>query len=115
MSEITIRNNSTGRFARILAVIPRGEENAVSMRFLSGLLGMNPRNIRQLIESARRDGNVICSSDAGYYIPCNDEELRRFYLRTRARISTSFACLQPVVKVLKEVDSLNYESSLFPE
>ena len=115
MSELAVKNDSSGRFAELLAIIPKGEENAVSMRQLSDLLGFTPRHIRACIESARREGNVICSSDAGYYIPVNDDELRSFYHRTRARIFTSFDCLQPVVKLLKEVDSLDYESTLFPE
>lgn len=115
MSELTIKNDLSGRYSRLLAVIPKGEENAVSMRLLSEVLGMTPRHIRFCIESARREGNVICSSDAGYFVPLDDEELRRYYLRTLARIFTSFECLRPVVKLIKEAELLDYESTLFPE
>ena len=67
-----------------------------------------------MVEVARRDGAIIASSDAGYYIPSCDEELVEYYRRTRYRINTSIDALRPVEEIIDEImddllEGLDYE------
>ena len=95
--------NNLPQHKTILSLIRDGEENARSMRELSRLCGVSSREVRKMVEVARRDGAIIASSDAGYYIPVCDEELVEYYRRTRYRINTSIEALRPVETIIDEI------------
>lgn len=95
--------NDFPQYKNLLSLIGDGEENARSMRELSKLCGVSCREFRRMIEVARRDGAIIASSDAGYYIPTCDEELVEYYRRTRYRINTSIDALRPVEEIIDEI------------
>ena len=63
----------------LLALIPKGKENAVSNEALQGLLHQTRREVSQTIHDARMDGMIICSGNQGYYIPETDAELLEGY------------------------------------
>lgn len=63
----------------ILMLIPTGRENAISMKLLAELTGMNCRELRRAICKARINGTVICASDDGYFCPESSDELRDYY------------------------------------
>lgn len=95
--------NHLPKYRNLLALIRDGEENARSMRELSRECGVSCREFRRMIELARKDGAIIASSDAGYYIPSCDEELVEYYRRTRYRINTSIDALRPVEAIVDEI------------
>lgn len=105
MTNIYIRNdqrpNSPHR--AILDRIPRGSDNAISMRDLARGLGETQRQIRLRIERARIAGNVIAGTDAGIFIPATVEELREYIKRNDNRVKTSCVALAPAKRLLKEV------------
>lgn len=98
-----IINTPPPRLKRLMSLIPDGEDNAKSMRELSRECGVSPREVRKIIENARRDGMIIASSDSGYFIPSCEEELNAFYIRTMYRINTTLDTLRPVEEIVDQV------------
>lgn len=90
------------KYMSLTSLIGTGEENATSMRELARLCSTSCREIRKTIERARTDGEIICSSDAGYYIPSCRSELVEYYTRTRFRILTSLGTISAIEKYLEE-------------
>lgn len=97
-----IQNQKKPKYDGLLSLIPVGQENAISQTSLSRLLDCSLQDVRQWVENARLDGMIIASSQFGYYIPVDEEELRDFYIRTRNRIRTSLQTLVPVARKLRE-------------
>lgn len=89
--------------------IPRGEEHAVKLRDLVNLTGLSGREIYKTIESLRRQGNVICATDAGYFRPTNKDELRRYLRRANARVRSESILLHPARKLLKKWEAESHE------
>lgn len=98
-----IINNPPPRLKKLMSLIPDGEENAKSMRELSRECGVSPREIRKIVENARRDGMIIASSESGYFVPSCEEELNAFYIRTMYRVNTTLDTLRPVEEIVDEV------------
>lgn len=98
-----IINKVPPRLKGLMSLIPDGEENAKSMRELSRECGVSPREVRKIIENARRDGMIIASSDSGYFVPSCEEELNEFYLRTMYRVNTTLDTLRPVEEIVSDV------------
>lgn len=69
----------------IYDTIPRGEQNAISMAELARRWEADERETRQIIYSARKDGELICSSVRGYFRPETDTELLDWYRTARSR------------------------------
>ena len=64
--------------AEILALIPRGPENAITGRVLSRLMGVGGREIRRRIAEARAAGAIILTDGAGgYYLPSDNGQRGR--------------------------------------
>ena len=59
--------------------IPKGRENAISRASLAALLNMPDRKVRQCIEAARRQGEIICNAGdgSGYFIADRAEDIQR--------------------------------------
>lgn len=98
-----IINNPPPRLKRFMSLIPYGEEKAKSMRELSRECGVSPRELRKIVENARRDGMIIASSESGYFVPSSAEELNAFYMRTMYRVNTTLDTLRPVEEIINEV------------
>lgn len=88
----------------LLIHIPRGSDNAVSMRDLANALGTDTRQVRHLIERARIDGVIIAGTNAGIFIPENEFELKEYVNRTVSRIRTSRATVLPALKKLEVME-----------
>ena len=85
-------HNTTERkkIQAVLAILPIGEDHALTAVELARLLDVSPRSITAAIEKLRRDGHPICAScytPMGYYIAETREELRRYLMRLNRRIS----------------------------
>ena len=105
MKETTIQNDPDRKSPNtsILDLIHAGAENAVSMRYLSEVLGTDQRTVRHMIEQERIAGNVIAGTDDGIFIPKTRDELQEYVHRTQSRINTSIATLEPAVRLLGDL------------
>lgn len=73
----------------LIALLPRGEENALPASYLTAALDLSStRDLRRLVRKARLDGNAICASVGGYFLPANSVELRSF-ITTTAIVASS--------------------------
>ncbi len=64
-----------------------GKENAITSKSLSHIKKITPRNLRRLAHEFRVEGfPILSSSEKGYYIPKNLEEITRYKKETRSRI-----------------------------
>ena len=82
--------------------IPTGHRDAVSMYHLAMMHNLSERKMRLAVENARRDGNLICSGDKGYFMPETVTEIKEYVKRTSARLRTGRACLAPFMRELKK-------------
>lgn len=82
--------------------IPVGKSEAISAEKLSKLLAIERRDLRRIVEKARRTGVLICGDDSGYYFAGNFEEMTAYVQRVRGRIRTASICLAPFIRKIKE-------------
>ena len=62
----------TGPVSRYLL---RGQENAVSLRYLEKMLNRSGREVRRTIERERRSGvPILADNVTGYYLPADERE-----------------------------------------
>ena len=66
--------------SQLMAVIPRGRENAIKSDTLKSMLGLSgKREVGQVIQEARSKSEVILSDTVnGYYLPSNKTEIENF-------------------------------------
>lgn len=99
MKDIT---DKASKHAYLLNLIPHGKDNAILGRDLENVLKIDPRTRYSLIESARRDGLIICACDRGYYQPETHAEMLSYYETAHARavsiLSTLKATRRELVK-----------------
>ncbi len=81
--DITVQARTQLKIADLLNC---GQENAVLLRQLTNLTGLDGRTVRQMIQAERLAGTQIISDNtSGYYMPANDEERLRFVRSMRHR------------------------------
>lgn len=70
----------------LLTLLGEGEDDAVRGEFLASTLAISERAVRELVESLRRDGHLVGSSNRGYFLISTWEELESAagHLRSRA-------------------------------
>lgn len=90
----------------LVSIIPTGQAEAVSMSYLATILGLSNRALRKEIESARKAGVLICSSDRGYFMPETLEEIREYSQRVSARLKTGGACLAPFLREIRKAEGI---------
>ena len=84
--------------------IPTVRANAIPMRALAALVGVDARTVRALVQRAREQGAPICSeweNRGGYYFPADEHEARSYLRQQRARIKSANAALIGVKKYLQ--------------
>ena len=91
----------------LLSAIPRGEQNARSMRDLARYLGVDRRAVRRVVNEARIAGCIICSSDNGYFLPEDAEDVLRHYRRAMCGVNTTLAALEPERAYLEDMGVLH--------
>ena len=87
---------------RLLSIIGKGEENAVTQKEITALTGLPPRETRLILERARKAGTVICSSNAGRFFPQTIEELEHYVLRVQASVRAQCIALAPARRLLRD-------------
>lgn len=71
---------------KIADLLRYGQANAVPLRDLAGITGLDGRVVRAMIAAERRAGAAILSNNqTGYYLPANVEEKARFIRSMRHR------------------------------
>lgn len=85
---------------RILQTIGTGESGAVSAEQLTMITGLTSRELRKAVETLRRDGYVIISSDNGYYYPETVEEVKRYIGKESRRARSIFFTLRSARELL---------------
>lgn len=71
---------------KIADLLCYGQANAVPLRDLAGITGLDGRVVRAMIAAERRAGAAILSDNrTGYYLPANEEEKARFIRSMRHR------------------------------
>ena len=98
----------------IIDYIPVGEENAISQKELSVILNCSKREARAMIYEARCKGAVICSSpdssNGGYYLPKDNQEIERFIMFQKHRISSTNEAIRSAENFLKKGGIIRGES-----
>lgn len=75
-------------------MIGTGEENAVQCKVLENVTGLTGREVKSHIETLRRSGIVICSSNCGYFYPARLYELHGFIQREVHRAKSIMRTLE---------------------
>ena len=85
--------------------IPTGKDNAISRRQLVTLTRLTDRDVRRLINLARRTTVIISADDgSGYYLPTEYEELRQYYARESARAGDIYKNLRVVAALMEDME-----------
>lgn len=93
------------------AYLLHGQENAIPARELANLMGYaDTRPLRLAVERARREGVLILSSDAGYFLPSLDEaeaeqEIQRYVHRVDARMKSNRLSVRACKRYLRRCRS----------
>lgn len=84
-------------------ILPTGKENAISTAELAVIMGFSDsRSLQVDISQSRNAGQVILSStQGGYYLPANDEEVQEFVAVLRARAINTFRALKSAREYLQ--------------
>ena len=88
----------------LMALLKKGEENAVDRDMLASLLGMGDRATRELIEKARNEGNLILNKQngKGYFLPGSIDDVKRQYIQDTNRAMAILKRRKHARKILKE-------------
>lgn len=92
--------------------LPVGKKNAINAARLREKIGVkSERELRQCVEAARLSGQLICSGNAGYYIPATREEVREYINRIEAQASSMFAILKTARTAMNDSNLLFIDES----
>jgi DNA-binding GntR family transcriptional regulator len=86
----------------LVSIIGRGERHAIKQDEITRLTGLSARETREVIERLRAGGMVICSSNAGRFLPETVEELEAYVRRIQASVRAECVALAPARRLLKE-------------
>ena len=71
---------------KIYQLLSTGRENAVPLKHLASITGLEGRTVRLMIATERLSGIPICADNAtGYFLPANEDERDAFVRSMRHR------------------------------
>lgn len=82
------------QYEKLLSALPSSKEDAVTMTELSKRLEVSPRDVRQYVLNARKDGLPILSDEEGYWKSDDDRELENFISKRRGIAKLIFSYTQ---------------------
>lgn len=86
----------------IVDLLPRGKENAISTTALLQVSGAaNVRELRKMVANERKAGEIIASSNNGYFIPADLKEIEEFVHTLDSKARSIMVALQSARKLLK--------------
>ena len=80
-----------------------GEASAISADDLSHAVNLPERAVRREILLARERGELICSSERGYFLAETEEEIRNFVRTRNAAIRSTQLSLRAFCSALKRM------------
>ena len=86
---------------KVSDLLLEGEGNAISMADLARIAQVPERALRREILQARANGELICSSDKGYFLPADNSEIAAFVAERKAAIRSTNLSLKPFIKALR--------------
>lgn len=103
--ELRDSKTTAQKIADIVALIPLGEENALSAPFLAAMAGLkSTRELRKAVRQARLNGELICSSIKGYFRPIEKAELERFIVTYTCFSDSTREMLTAARRRLKKIE-----------
>lgn len=88
---------------KLLTAIGRGVDAATPSRELQAITGLSERELRKHIETLRRRGHVIISSNAGYFFPETLEEVQTYINKESHRARSVFYTLRSARELAKQL------------
>lgn len=89
--------------SKITEYLSAGQDNAISLSDLAAAVNIPERSLQQEILRARLNGDLIISSERGYFLPADEDELRDYVIKRRAYIRTASKALRPFINALNGV------------
>ena len=90
-----------------------GERNAATSRELETAFGIRGKELRDLVNTLRRNGVPIASSGAGYFYAATEQEVRATIAHMTHRISGIAAAIRGLTMALERFDA--DQMTLLPE
>ena len=81
--------------------LTEGERDAISLENLAISTGLSERAVRQEVLNARLKGELIISTENGYFLPKSTDEIKSYVFTRKAYLKTANAALRPFIKALK--------------
>ena len=81
--------------------LSNGERDAVSLENLALSTGLPERAVKKEVLQARLRGELILSTENGYFLPADTEEIRSYVYKRKAYIKTANRALKPFVNAIK--------------
>ena len=85
---------------KISDFLSNGEGQAVSLDELSLSTGLPERAVKAEVLRSRMNGELILSSERGYFLPADPDEIRRYVCSRKGYLKTAAAALRPFIKAL---------------
>lgn len=97
----------------VVDFIPTGKENAITRSDLVRMLNLPDRKVREMIETARKDGALILNDQdgAGYYISDDLGELKRQLKQNQSRAGSVLRQNTHLRRKIKELEGENGDLS----
>ena len=90
--------------SKIIEYLSAGQENAIPLSDLAAAVNIPERSLQKEILTARLSGELILSSDRGYFLPSDPDDLREYVIKRKAYIKTASKALRPFLNALKGCD-----------
>ena len=95
----------------IIELLPKGKENAISTAELAKAVGAaNVRELRRMVAKERKAGEIIASSNNGYFVPVDIKEIEEFVRTLDCKARSIMVALQSARKLLKNAVDENQVS-----
>jgi biotin operon repressor len=86
---------------RITDFLSSGEDQAISLSDLAALVNIPERAVKKEILNARLQGELIISTERGYFLSAGEDDLRDYVCKRKAVIKTARKALRPFLNALK--------------
>lgn len=83
------------RSQALFELLGRGRASSIPSSELQSGLGVDQRELRQIVRDARCEGMIICSGVDGYFLPTNREEVLKWYRTAHAKAISGLEPLKP--------------------
>ena len=105
-----ITNGDGNASSYISMFLRHGPDHAIGMPELAKMLDCNTRQVRKMIELARRDGEIILIGEGGYFLPSDDvkaaeREISAFIARWAKVLATNRAVVRGAKSALRRLQN----------